>query len=81
MVTVWSRSQPKAIIELLDPKNKTKYDIEQDFVDKVLDFRNKLKGRTPTRSELAILRQKTPESIEQEIDWMFRRFANGLSCK
>jgi hypothetical protein len=75
------RSRPKAIIELQDPKTESTYTIEQKFVDKVLDFKNNLNGRAPTRYELAQLMKRVPETIEDEIEQMFRGFYHGQSYR
>ena len=73
MVKDISRSRPKVTpavvtVELRDPKSDTLYTVDQDFVDKVLDFKSTLGGRQPTRYELKqLMLDKQAETIEQEL--------------
>ena len=84
MVKDLLRSRPKVTpavvtVELRDPKSDTLYTVDQDFVDKVLDFKSTLGGRQPTRYELKqLMLDKQAETIKDEIHQMFRRFSHGI---
>ena len=62
------------IVKVIDKKYNTEFEVEQSFVDKVLDFKSSLKGRKPTRKELADLLVKLPDGLEDEIQQMFKRY-------
>jgi len=68
----------KRQVELKDPKSNSSYYLEQETVDRILDFKNSLAGRKPTRNELKNLLQYVPKDISEEIDIMFKRFSRGM---
>jgi hypothetical protein len=60
-----------------DETSKVDYTVDMEFVNKVLDFKHKvLKGRKPTRFEIQQLLKREPETIEEEIDQMFKEYSD-----